>query len=405
MDNKSSGSQNLSLDIPDEAIIEIFHQAWAEAQAEARQLLKQKMLQLILDRSLSYTPSLFSSAPEQAKLTAPLSPPLPNDQGSSADTKRIQEEIDGIRQKLDQNEHLLRQKNTPPEPPENLVPAARDESPVAAVDGVGYYVYCVERNDSSQQELPKEGIDPTYPLYTIADQTLKAVVSQVSLLEFGEAPLNLNLHDTAWLESRVRFHQNLLDTLSSTSNIVPMRFCTIFLSEARVKEMLVRFYDKFTNALDYLTGRQEWGVKGYCDRELLVHYIEDTDESILSLKAEELGKSNGLAYFARKKLAETIVDKVERTRDAYAQDSHNRLAACAVASSLLQVHTKEATGRLEEMTFNGAYLIDKEKIDLFRVEMEKLANEYGSRGLTYDLSGPWPAYNFTDIGVNEELDE
>ena len=405
MDDQSSVFQNLPLYIPDEVIAEIFHQAWAEALAEARQLLKQKMLQSILDRALASSPSLFSPVSEDAKPAAPLSTSPLADRGSSADAKRIQEEIEGIRQKLGQNEQLLQQIKTPPAPPANPGPAARDESPVVAVDGKGYYVYCVDGNDSPQQELPQEGIDPAYPLYTIADQTLRVVVSQVSLLEFGEAPLELNLHDSAWLESRVRCHQNLLETLSLTSNIVPMRFCTIYLSEARVQEMLALYHDKFTKALDYLAGRQEWGVKGYYDKNLLAHHVEETDESILSLKAEGSGKSNGLAYFTKKKLAETIVEKVERTSDSYAQDSHNRLAAWAVASSLLQVQTKEAAGRQEEMAFNGAYLLDKEKMDLFRAELEKLGNEYGPHGFSYDFTGPWPPYNFVSIGGEERLDE
>ena len=435
MDDQSGAFQDLPLHIPDELITEIFHQAWAEALAEARQLLKQKMLQTILARSLASTSaSLFSPVPEEAKPAAPfstspladresfetkerimdleetkpnapLSSPSPDDRVSSADTKRIQEEIEGIRQKLSQNEQLLQQIKTPPAPPANPEPAARDESPVVAADGKGYYVYCVEGSDSPLQALPQEGIDPAYPLYTIADHTLRAVVSQVSLQEYGEAALDLNLHDSAWLESRVRCHQDVLEGLSSTGNVVPMRFCTIYLSETRVQEMLALYHDKFTKALDHLAGRQEWGVKAYYDKNLLAQHVEETDESILLLKAEGSGKSSGQAYFTKKKLAETIVEHVERTSDAYAQDSHNRLAACAVASSLLQVQTKEASGRQEEMVSNGAYLIDKEKMSMFRAELEKLGNEYGPRGFSYDFTGPWPPYNFVNIGGEERLDE
>jgi len=434
MDDHLGAFQDLPLHIPDELITEIFHQAWAEALAEARQLLKQKMLQTILDRSLDSSPNLFSPVPEEAKTaallsTSPLadressetekrirdeeeakpnallSTPSPADRESSADAKRIQEEIESIRQKLSKNEQLLQEIKTPPAPPANPGSAARDESTVVAADGKGYYVYCVEGNDSPPQELPQEGIDRAYPLYTIADQTLRVVVSQVSLQEYGEAPLELNLHDSAWLESRVRCHQAVLETLSSTSTIVPMRFCTIYLSEARVQEMLALYFNDFTKALDYLDGKQEWGVKAYYDKDLLADHVEETDESILSLKAEGSGKSSGLAYFTKKKLAETIVKHVERTSDAYAQDSHNRLAACAVASSLLPVQTKEAAGRQEEMVSNGAYLIDKEKITLFRTELEKLGNEYGPRGFSYEFTGPWPPYNFVSIGGEERLGE
>ncbi len=434
IDDPSSTFQNLPLQIPDEVIEEIYRQAWIEALAEARQLLKQRMVQAILDRTLASSPGLFGSLPEQTspavpdlgssvvggspveslepvavKQTAsfeaqPASPAL--DQSMpEMDAQKIQAEIESIRQKLIQNKQILQQIKSPPVPLVGAEPLASAKLPELTATGTGYYVYCVRSNHAPVPDLPKEGIDPAYPLYTITGPTLLAVVSQVSLQEYGENVLDLNLHNPVWLESRARRHQDLLEQLCSGGNIVPLRFCTIFLSQARVDEMLALHEDDFIKAIEHLAGKREWGVKAYYNKDVLSKHIEATNETVLKLKANETGKSSGQAYFTRKKLAQTTLDEVEHASDACAQDSHNRLSAWAVATSLLSVQTREVSGKQEEMVFNGAYLIDNDKIDLFRAELEKLGSEYGPGGFSYDFTGPWPPYNFVNLNQDERPQE
>jgi len=157
----------------------------------------------------------------------------------------------------------------------------------------------------------------------------------------------------------------------------------------------------FTKSLAYLNGKEEWGVKIFYDRQMLSQQISENDKTLLALKAGATGKSTGLAYFSRKKFSEALEEQVERSSDGYAQDSHNRLTACAEASCLLQNQAKEAAGRQEEMVLNGAYLIEKEKVVSFRAELEKLGQQYGPSGFYYEFTGPWPAYNFA-VGAGEE---
>jgi len=448
MDNKPGTFENLLLNIPDELIAGIFQQAWGAAQVEAIQLLKEKMLQAILERSYAASPGFFnqpdghsapvvlpSVTPVSASAT-PVSPPsiavsapsIPVLHGEPApnagikspvtgplkdvksdkeaeDAESIRKEIESIRQKLSQNEQALQKIKTPPGAQPDPAPVASPLPAVSLADGAGYYVYCVKAIGSEPLVLPAQGIDDAYPLFLISTGTLQAIVSRVSLDEYGESALDLNLHTPAWLEAKVYAHQNLLSELSQAGNIVPMRFCTIYLSEERVRAMLDLYNDTFLKSLAYLSGRQEWGVKAYYDQALLTHYIETNDATIQALKTDETGKTEGQAYFTRKKLAQTILDQVERASDACAQNSHNRLSACAVAACLLRVQTKEASGREEEMAFNAAYLIEKENIDQFRSELEKLGAEYGASGFSFDFTGPWPPYNFANITPEESLDE
>jgi hypothetical protein len=405
MDNILHKIQDEYIDIPQDQITEILQQTWEEALTEAKEIIKQRMLHTILDKTLSICPILFHNIEDEPKADNHPVQSAPYDMPIKKDEEQIQNKIETIRRKITENDQLLNQiKTSPPEPTETDSTVS-GQSPVDESEGEGYYVYGVVRNDHSSTELPQEGIDPTYPVSKFPYQAIQAIVSQVSLREFGEEVLKANLNDPGWLESKVRAHQAVLETVCAGGVTIPMRFCTIYLSEAHFQEMLACHYDDFVEALNNLVGKQERGVKAYCDQVLLAQYFQETDESVKILKAEIEGKATGTAYFAKRKLEQVIAEKVERINLSLAQVSHDRLAACAESACILPTQSKEVTGRDDEMYLNGAYLVAEEKLAAFRAELEELENENGHFGFFYELTGPWPPYNFVTIGKEEVVSE
>ena len=51
----------------------------------------------------------------------------------------------------------------------------------------------------------------------------------------------------------------------------------------------------------------------------------------------------------------------------------------------------------DRLVMNTAFLVDRDKIDIFSDEIEKLENKYANLKVQY--SGPWPPYNFVDIQI------
>ncbi len=390
MDDKLQAIKDVLMGIPEDQIAEILRQAREEALAEAKEIVKMKMVRSILERTLTddHRPTTDDHRP-LAVVTG---------QQSGGEDVRIQEEIEDVRKKIAENEQLLNQIKTAPPQPGETTPAVE-----YLPDGQGYYVYGITDNRHPLEGLLEEGIDPAYPVFTLLCQTIQAIVSQVSLQEFGQEALKANLNDPLWLETKVRAHQAVLETVSAGGAVIPMKFCTIYLSEARVQEMLARYHDPFVETLKRLSGKQEEGVKVFCDREMLASRVGETSESVKAIKAEIAGKSNGVAYFARKKLDATIAEEVERLSDEYAQSSHDRLAAFAEEARVTPLQSKEVTGRDEEMVLNGAYLVSKEKMRAFQSEFESLENEYSPLGFIYELTGPWPPYNFVGIEAEEGI--
>lgn len=328
---------------------------------------------------------------------------------STENKEEVRQEMEAIRRKIAENERLLRRdKASPIEAEEEQEPPVEDEvgTPREKREAsYGYYVYGIVGDDSGQpiEDLPKESIDPAYPVYALPYQGIQAIVSKVSLQRFGQEELEANVNDMKWVEAKVYAHQSVLEKVLASRTLIPMKFCTIYRSESRVQEMLAQHYDDFVETLARLKGKKEWGVKVYCDDEILAKRVGEISDRVKELKMEMDEKSSGAAYFLKKKLEETVAKEVERVSGEYTQHSHDRLSDHAEEAVVNSLHNTEITGKKEGMILNGAYLVTEEEVPAFRAEFESLGKEYGDLGLSYEMTGPWPPYNFVTIGFEEDV--
>ena len=204
-----------------------------------------------------------------------------------------------------------------------------------------------------------------------------------------------------WLGAKALAHQAVLERVSADGTLVPMGFGVIYRSESRVQEMLAKHYDEFAEALRRLENKREWGVKVYCDREALSERIGEISDRVRELRAAIGEEAGGKAYFKKKKLTEAIAEESERFGNECAQGSHDRLSRHADDTAINALQDREITGRQEEMLLNGAYLVAQNELDAFRNELAVLEREYGRLGFSFDLTGPWPPYNFAAIGAQK----
>ena len=264
----------------------------------------------------------------------------------------------------------------------------------------GWYLYGIVP-EGAEGGRPVAGIDPDHETYTLGYQGLRALVSKVSLREFAPQALRANLEDLPWMTSRVQAHQRVLAGALARGPVVPLKFCTIYRSESGVRAALARHYADFMRALAQLQGKHEWGVKVYCDEARLAGRVEEVSGVVGQLRREMAEKSEGAAYFLRKKLEQAVATETERLSDECAQESHDRLAGHAAQAVLNPLHGPELTGRPDRMILNGAYLVAEERRAALAAEVEGLTREFGRLGFCYDLTGPWPAYNFVAGGLEE----
>ena len=251
--------------------------------------------------------------------------------------------------------------------------------------GGGWYVYGVVPATEARVEL-FGGVDAVAggAVGILDEGRLAAVVSEVPLAEFSEGALAENLRDPVWLERHVRAHEAVLEAALGVVPVVPFRFGTIYTSKDQVRKML-RDHEQLEQSLDRVRGKVEFGVKGFVA-------AAPPDPSERDEPQREL--SAGRRYLEEKHRARRRAEEREALRAQFAQESHERLASAANEATANAVQPPEVSGREEQMFLNGAYLVAGDREQEFRAALAALEAEHGARGALYELTGPWPPYNF-----------
>lgn len=221
-------------------------------------------------------------------------------------------------------------------------------------------------------------------VHTVEADDLSAVVSTVSLADYGSDALRRNLEDLDWLAATARAHDAVVDAVGRIGPAVPSRLATVFLDDARVRQMLTERHDDLLSALDLLTGRTEWGVKAYAEPA-------DTAEP----KPGGGSGHTGTAYLLRRKAQLAAREKAERAATQQAEQVHNELAELAKAARRHPPQAPQLTGTSARMTLNGTYLVDDARRDEFAARVVALDAEHP--GIRLELTGPWPPYSFAGL--------
>jgi hypothetical protein len=260
--------------------------------------------------------------------------------------------------------------------------------PQGGDSGTAIYVYGVVPKEASPDLLADvPGIDPSHPVVLVTDREVAAITSAVPLEEFGAEAIEDRLRDPEWLEEKVRAHDAVLEAALERTTVLPFRFGAIYLGEAQVRQMLAE-RSEFAGVLSRLRGAIELGVKGIVDRDAFRERLADER----GLGQEAVG--GGRAYMERKQFDRDLDEALRRFATDCAHESHERLAAAAAGARANAVQQREVLGPEREMLLNGAYLVRADQLQGFRTSLSALQERYGPEGVTYELTGPWPPYNF-----------
>ena len=258
---------------------------------------------------------------------------------------------------------------------------------------LGAYVYCVLGGDVSPSRLDVDGVDPQHTVRAVPHRGMTALVSDVSLTEFGAEPLKRNLNDLRWVERTARAHQRVLDRALGMGAIVPLRLCTVCRDDAGVRAMLDREHEPLAGALTRLAGRQEWGIK------LLANPQRAGERMPEGAAADAPG--SGRAYVDRLRRDRAARDDAQRKARAAALAIHRALAAQSIAARVLPKPPSELAGEGGALILNGAYLVDADRAEAFRALAGELRERRCAPDMRLEITGPWPPYSF----VAEPTDE
>jgi len=259
---------------------------------------------------------------------------------------------------------------------ESASQAAAEPSPSA-----GKYVYCIIRNDRSR-EFGEIGIGTAARVYTVLHKDLAAVVSDTPIVIYDPTREN------------VLAHEFVNETVMREFTLIPMSFGTVFRSESDVQTLLKSTYQAFTDVLDKMQDKIEFGLKILWDRDKVVAAIERENDEIRRLKDEITRNAASSTYFARMQLGRLVEAAMEEASNRYVTDIHEQLKDVSVAS-----RSNKVIG--DRMILNAAFLVDRKDEKQFDEKVKAISLQYEDL-LTFKYTGPWPPYNFVNIKLKLE---
>jgi hypothetical protein len=260
-----------------------------------------------------------------------------------------------------------------------------------------FYVYCVGEGAALAPlfggELP-DAIEDDSRLEAIEAEGLTAVVSAVPLETYGEGALAVRLADAAWTATRALRHERVAEHFARRAAVVPLRFGSIYLRREGVAAMLAGRASQLREVLARLGGREEWGLNVFVERAKLREEVTRVSERLRGLASQADAATPGQAYLLRKKIEGLRDEEARAETRRVAQEVERRLAETSDGAVRLRVLKDEAAEQ-GELAARLAFLVAREGFDAFRDAAEELAAEYTPLGFRFELTGPWPAYNFT----------
>jgi hypothetical protein len=249
----------------------------------------------------------------------------------------------------------------------------------------GKYVYCITR-----QEKPHDfgtiGIgEGANRVYTVHYRDLAAVVSDTPIVIYDPTREN------------VLAHEFVNETVMREWTVIPMSFGTVFRSEEDVCELLRSTYQAFSDVLDKMRDKIEFGLKVLWDRERVIASLERDNDEIRRLKDEIDRNAQSSTYFARMQLGRLVEGALEDTGNSFVSDIHEALKDVAVAS-----RSNKPIG--DRMIMNAAFLVERDRERAFDEKVRAVSRKYEDL-LTFKYTGPWPPYNFVNIKLKLERAE
>lgn len=257
------------------------------------------------------------------------------------------------------------------------------------LENPAWYVYGVIDAREEAVVMGLRGI-ADQPVEIVTEGQVAGVYSQVPSEEFDESELRAHLADMAWVENVARGHEAVLDDLCRRTTVIPMRMCTVYQTEARVREMLSREQTPLQEAIEYLEGKHEWGVQAFFHRD---RALRPTHGEELDAPGGPTGAA-GAAYMQSRRRERDSDEQLEQRVNEAAEEIHDSLEAITADSAINPPQRPEATGRNGAMVLNGVYLVEDSAKETFDEQVRELQSAFSSTGLELLITGPWPPYNF-----------
>lgn len=241
----------------------------------------------------------------------------------------------------------------------------------------GKYIYCIIESNQPRSFGPLGIGNREDDLYTICFDDIAAVVSNSPIKKYAVSRENTLAHERA-IEEVMKEH-----------TVLPVRFVTIAEDEEKVKKILEKEHDKFTDLLKKIKGRKELGLKAVFKEDIIYKEILEKYEDIKRLKETIASKPPAETYYNRMEIGKMVEQALERERAEYKKVILDALEPIAEDTKINNIYG-------ERMIINAAFLVTKDKEPEFDQKVQEIDVQYGDK-IKFKYVGTLPPFNFVNL--------
>ena len=223
----------------------------------------------------------------------------------------------------------------------------------------------------------------------ISYNDVSAVVKESDIIDYD----NISKEKTA----RVLLdHQQVIEKVMSLGyNIIPMKLGTVAVNETYINRFLkngfsfIKEIGQKTDDTIEIDIVATWG-----DFQSTLKEISE-EKKIKEFKQKLIANPSGITIQDQQKIGVMIAKAIDQKRIEYAKIVHNKLSS-------VSIQTKKHDVMNEQMLLNTAFLVDKNKIDIFDNKVDEVNDEFQDK-LNFRYIGPLPCYSFYTFEI-EHID-
>lgn len=256
------------------------------------------------------------------------------------------------------------------------------------------YAYGFVRGDFDAARAPA-GLDDAAVEVSPVRGDVRALVSRLSASAYAPEALERSSGDVSWLGPRAMAHDRVLTWAQEHGGVIPLPMFTLWGGAAALAREITKRAGELKAVLARVEGADEFGVRVHRrDADMLAN-IDALDPEIARLRAEAGAASPGQRYLLERKMEGAAKQAVRAASQRLARQVFDELTPIARQSVALPLVPPQGDRPPDAtLVLNGAFLVDRGRLDEFRAALGAHVRTYQPRGLTFDFSGPWPPYNF-----------
>lgn len=250
--------------------------------------------------------------------------------------------------------------------------------------GTVVHAYGIVRADAAF-DLPTTGIGGA-GVALLDAPPVSAVFSILPEASYGAAAWQAHAEDPAWLAGVATGHQQVLDAIVRDTDVLPLRLPAMYRDEVHLHEFLAAETRLFEAVLEALHDHVEWSVH--------LHRVGQPEQEARDRP------TTGADYLRQRSAALTDRQHARVDRERLVREAYAALAELSRQSVVNRPQDSALSGRREPMLLNSAHLVCRRHERLFLAGVEETAAKLAPAGITVEVTGPWPPYNFVDLGAD-----